>query len=173
MINRSLVTVFIALVTCLSFAKGQDTSQTRSVAVYLVPLGFLEGVALGIQYQLDDQFAVGIKLCSAFLGGKGFILPPSGVGGGVKVSYYFHETGHRRFLNANVVNFEASYLKPLIDKNQRRTYHASEIELTIGHDGIQGVGFGFLWAFGVAFSSATSLPPLVFPALKLGVHYDF
>jgi hypothetical protein len=163
----------MAFLGLFALARGQDSLQTRSVAVYLVPIGFLEGGALGFQYQIDNQFAVGLKLCSAFLGGRSYIFPPAGIGGGVKLSYYFDKTGHRRFLKANAINFEASYLYPKISKSPGRAYHASEVELTIGHDGIEGTGLGFLWAVGLSFSTSTSLPPLFFPALKLGVHYDF
>lgn len=154
-----------------------DSTYMRSVSLFLVlpPFSFLESMALGIQYQLDDRFALGLKASVAYLHGRGHeeFFPPGGVGGGIKVSYYFQKTGQPRFLNVNVINFEASYLSPVIEKTPGRRYHGSEIELTLGHDGLEGRGFGFLWALGAAASFATSLPPLFFPALKLGIHYDF
>lgn len=153
-------------------SSSQQSPDTRTYSIYF-GIGFLEAVALGVQYQINDHFAVGAKFSAYYLSGRGYIVPPSGGGGGIKLSYYFDRVGGNKvLLRANVVNFEASYLVPHINKSSDRSYYGAGIEITVGHDAIKDKGLGFLWAVGGSFSAATSLVPSFFPALKLGLHFD-
>ena len=178
--NYKLSLLIILFITLSIIVKGQDTTQDvqssseiRSFDIYLIPIGYLELLALGAQYQLNEKYSIGLKFCGSFISRHGFILPETGAGAGIKLSYYFYKSGYARALKANVINFEVSLLDPGISKAKGRTYHSAEFEITVGHDGIEGKGFGFLWAVGVALSTTTSLHPLYAPAFKIGVHYDF
>ncbi len=167
------------LLTLLSSARGQASgastprsSDTRTFSVYTA-IGFLEIGAIGAQYQIDDNFGIGVKADGYFLGGPAYILPNGARGGGIKFSYFFDRTGSRNFYGTNAINLEVSYLSPDISKEPGRSYAASGIELTVGHDSIKDKGLGILWATGGSFSCSTGLPPLFFPAFKVGLHMDF
>jgi hypothetical protein len=141
--------------------------DTRTVSVY-AGLGFLELIALGVQYQINDEFALGVKTDVALVAGHD--LPQGGMGGGLKGSYFFSRAGEGTFLSINVLNIEASVL-PSVDLERR---DAISLEATIGHDSIEGRGIGFLWLIGI---SRGGFPgegdrPLIFPAVKIGFHVD-
>jgi hypothetical protein len=142
------------------------SSNTRTVSVY-TGVGFLELLVLGAQYQINERYAIGAKADIVFLGSSS-VLPSAGVGGGIKASYFFDETGSDKFLGFNAVNFEASYLGFGIRPSQ----FARGLELTLGHDSFVGHGFGLFWALGVAYSVSTDHPALFFPAFKIGLHLD-
>jgi hypothetical protein len=110
---RYLVLV-AALIAVASVGRGQgherssvQSLNTRTVSVY-TGLGFLELLALGVQYQINDEFALGVKADVALVAGHD--LPQGGSGGGLKGSYFFSRTGEGSFLSMNVVNVETSYL---------------------------------------------------------------
>ncbi len=146
-------------------------SETRSSVIY-IGLGSTEILAMGYQYQINDEFGLGAKVDVLVLGGPGFFLPNAGVGGGVRASYHFHPTGYDNFLGLNAFNFEASYVHPSISESPGKSYHAGGLELTIGHDAIERNGLGLIWAVGVGVSGSTDLPVLWLPAIKIGLHFN-
>ncbi|MDP2884775.1 MAG: hypothetical protein Q8P51_07130 [Ignavibacteria bacterium] len=157
--------------TTARVARGQSDERspvqrvaTRTVSIY-GGLGFLELIALGVQYQINDEFALGVKADIALVAGHD--LPQGGFGGGFKGSYFFDRSGKGTFLSMNVLNIEASYLAT-------SGGGATSMEATVGHDSIEGRGIGFLWLIGI---SRGGFPgernrALVFPALKIGFHLD-
>lgn len=158
-----LIYPLMAQVSQKSAGSGPDI---RTVSVY-TGIGFLEYLVLGAQYQINDKFSFGVKADAIFLGG-GSGLPNAGIGGGIKASYFFDRDWYDNFLGFNTVNLEASYLGIRSGPNEFGT----GLELTVGHDSIEGCGLGLLWALGAAYSVSTDHPALLFPALKLGIHLD-
>lgn len=153
--------IFIAALAIVAHVgRGQVPEQTRIVSIY-AGIGFLELAALGVQYQINDEFALGVKADAALIAGHD--VPGGGFGGGLKGSYFFRPN----FLSMNVLNVEVSYLASAGGG-------ATSLEATVGHDSIQGRGVGFFWLIGV---SRGGFPgerdrPLIFAAVKIGFHLD-
>jgi hypothetical protein len=99
-------------------------------------------IDLGVGYQINSEFALGMRADMVGLGTGGRDKMPIGSGVGIKGSYYFSRAGEGVFLSTNVVNIEASYLLATSEEGR-------SAELTIGHDSIKGRGFGVLWSKGV------------------------
>jgi hypothetical protein len=136
----------------------------RTVSIY-AGLGFLELAVLGVQYQIDDAFSVGVKAGPALIGGHD--RPGGGFGGGLKGSYFLSRTGEEAFLSINVLNVEAAYLSA-------SGGGALSLEATIGHDAMEGRGIGFLWLIGVGRGGFPEERDraLIFPAVKIGFHVN-
>jgi hypothetical protein len=163
--------LLVALITVAGVGWGQSAEQysaqkpqTRTVSIY-TGLGFLELLAVGVQYQINDEFALGAKADVALVAGHD--VPQGGSGGGLKGSYFFSCTGEGSFLSINVVNVEASYLAT-------SGGGALSLEATIGHESIEGRGVGFLWLIGIARGGFPGERDraLMFPALKIGFPVD-
>jgi hypothetical protein len=126
-------------------------------------------IAFGVQYQINSEFALGFKVDAAILSGSGpgIGLPLAGSGGGIKGSYFLSRAGEGTFLSINVLNFEGSYIRSHGDGG-------TSLELTVGHDSIEGQGIGVLWLIGLARgeSESVSYRSLIFPAVKIGFHVD-
>lgn len=137
---------------------------TRTVSIY-TGLGFLELIAFGVQYQINDAFALGMKADIALVSGHD--RPQGGSGGGFKGSYFFSRNGEETFLSMNVLNIEASYLAT-------SGGGAISLEATIGHDSIEGRRIGFLWLIGICRGGfpGEGDRALIFPAVKIGFHVD-
>ena len=175
MLRSSMFTLlWLSIMLFTSVASQQRTSsdyrlqeqptETRRVSIYS-GVGFLELIALGVQYQIDDEFGLGVKGDIALVAGHD--LPYGGAGGGVKGSYFFSRNGEGSFLSTNVLNAEASYVSTSYGG-------AASLEVTIGHDRIDGRGLGFLWLIGI---SRGGFPgerdrPLFFPTVKIGFHVN-
>ena len=83
--------LFAALIAIGYVGRGQsieqfpDHNQTiRTISIY-TGIGFLELIVLGVQYQINDEFALGVKADAGLVGGHG--LPGGGLGGGFKVEF--------------------------------------------------------------------------------------
>ncbi|MFH0991280.1 MAG: hypothetical protein V1799_14835 [bacterium] len=157
--------------TPASVGRGQNYEQssaqrvaTRTVSIY-TGLGFFELLAFGVQYQINDEFAFGVKAGVALVAGHD--LPQGGAGGGFKGSYFFDRTGKGTLLSLNVLNIEESFLAT-------GKGGATSLEVTIGHDSIEGRGIGFLWLVGISRGgfSGEKDRQLIFPVLKIGLHLD-
>jgi hypothetical protein len=172
LMNMTRYTIlFAALIAIASVGSGQSIEQSpdknqnkRTISIY-TGIGFLELIVLGVQYQINDEFALGVKADAGLVGGHD--RPGGGFGGGFKGSYFFSPNGKGTFLSTNVLNVEVSYLAT-------GEGGATSLEATIGHDSIEGRGIGFLWLIG---SCRGGFPgeknrPLIFPAVKFGFHVD-
>ena len=113
------ITLLTVLIAAVSDGRGQGEEEpsarkldTRTVSIY-AGIGFLELAAFGVQYQINNEIALGAKVDAAILSGSGpgIGLPLSGSGGGIKASYYLSRTGEGTFLSINVLNFEGSYMR--------------------------------------------------------------
>lgn len=159
------------LIVAASIGRGQGDEQspvqrpaTRTVSIY-TGLGFLELAAFGIQYQINDEFGLGVKADVALVAGHD--VPGGGAGGGIKGSYFYNRNGEGTFLSMNVLNIEASYLAT-------GGGGATSLEATVGHDSIVGRGIGFLWLIGISRGGfpGEGNRPLIFLAVKIGFHVD-
>jgi hypothetical protein len=105
---------FVSLIAVARVCSGQSIEQsphqnqnTRTISIY-AGIGFLELIVLGVQYQINDEFAFGVKTDAALVGGHD--RPGGGLGGGFKGSYFFNPNGKGTFVSMNVLNVEVSYL---------------------------------------------------------------
>ena len=168
-IARYLILLAVFLVFA-SVGRAQTEQQvsvqkldTRTVSIY-AGLGGPEFIALGVQYQNNSKFALGVKLDVVLIKGGGDI-PLLGAGGGMKGSCFFSRAGEGTFLSINVVNIEASYLAVLDGDG-------TLVESTIGHDSIEGQGIGILWSIGTALRAYEGGRPSISLAAKIGLHVD-
>jgi hypothetical protein len=159
------------LLVVVSAGRGQSEKQssvqrleTRTVSIY-TGLGYPEIIALGVQYQINDDFALGMKADIVGFGKGGRDEIPVGSGVGIKGSYFFSRTGEGTFLSTNVVNIEGSYLFGFFEEGR-------SAEFTIGHDSIEGRGIGVLWSIGIALGAPAGHPLVIFLAAKIGFHVD-
>ena len=145
------------------------TLEPRTWSIF-TGFGLTEYFVFGGQYQISEKFSLGGKFSITGIGGPGsFVFPASGKGVGVKLAYYFDQSGQRNFLGLNVFNFEAAFLQHGISSKTQ----ALAIEETIGHDSILGEGLGMYFALGAAHVFPTNGFPLHSLTAKVGVCFDF
>jgi hypothetical protein len=169
MARYSVLLVVLFAVASVGRAQSEEQSSvqkpdTRSFSIY-TGLGYPEIIALSVQYQINDKFALGVKAVIADFGKGGRDEIPMGSGVGIKGSYFFSRTGERTFLSTNVVNIESSYLFGFFEEGR-------SAEFTIGHDSIEGRGIGVLWSIGMALGAPAGRPLVIFLAAKIGLHVD-
>jgi len=169
--NRSSI-VIVILLTVANTGRGQGAPQQsgnrpdlRSTSIY-IGMGSPQVMALGVQFQIDEEFALGIVTDMVGFGKGGRDEVPFGMGAGIKVSYFLSRTGEDTFLSVNVVNIEESHAFGLFEEGNLA-------EFAIGHDSIEGGGVGFLWSIGAAFGAPTGQPLVASFAGKIGLHVDW
>jgi hypothetical protein len=137
-------------------------------------MGALEFLSVGFLVQTSDQYSLGLVSSAFILNGRGFMFPNSALGVGVRWSYYFSPDGKDKFLWANAIVVDVQYLLP--NRNSRlitmRNPGGVGFEAVVGRDGVPGAGLGIIWGVGLAGSFHSEVPPLLTPAIRLGLHLD-
>jgi hypothetical protein len=136
-------------------------------------VGALELVGDGFLIQLSDESSLGLA-SSWFVVNSGGFNATATLGVGARYSYYFSRDGKNKFLWANAIVVDAQYLLPTANGQTLSIENPGGIgiEAVVGRDGIVNPGVGIIWGFGLAASFHSEGPPLVFPAIRLGLHVD-
>lgn len=142
--------------------KGTLSHRT---AYFILTVGFADPLALGLGYQLNNNWAIGIKWDGYWLYGGSFV-PNSGGGLGIKLS-------KRTKINyINNLNLELlPFLFSSTDKS-RILFKGFTVELNIGNEQIRSSGIYFIWSVGAVASFARHTPPLYLPNLKIGFNVN-
>ena len=93
---------------------------------------------------------------------------------GMRGSYFFNADGREMFLGVNNATCDLMYLTPYdipADGNRFKPSGVG-IEMTVGHDCVLDSGVGIYWGAGFSLSIHRDAPPMLFPALKCGLHLD-
>ncbi len=147
-------------------------SRTRHVSVFMT-MGALEFLSAGFLVQLSDQYAMGLVTSAFILNGPGYFGPDAALSLGVRWAYYFSRDGKDKFLWANAVIVDCHYLLPQRDRTVTwRNPGGVGLEAVVGRDGVVGPGLGIIWGVGIAASLHHDVAPLLFPAIRLGLHLD-
>lgn len=147
-------------------------APTRHISLF-GSFGFLEFYSVGVSVQIAEGWSVGVVGAGFILGGGG-ILPAFARGYGIRGSYQFSRDGQDNFLWANVLSADVLYLfrERREEKFGLRNPGGIGIELIVGRDCAVGPGIGILWGAGIAAGVHSEVPPLLFPAFRLGLHID-
>lgn len=145
----------------------------RTVSLF-ASVGMPDVASGGMCYQVDERYAVGIAVSGFVLkGGRGVFLR-SATGVGLRAAYYLTPDGRDGFLWGNAIITDVHYLFPA-GKGEAPSWDnpgGLGLELMFGRDAILGSGLGVLWGVGLAACFHSEAPPLLFPALRLGLHVD-
>jgi hypothetical protein len=148
---------------------------SRDVSI-VMSMGYLEFMTLGFLIQMSDQYALGIVASSFVVSERpGFIVPDNAPGVGIRGTYYLSRDGKNTFGGANAISVDAQYLLPPrrdVANWRPNNLGGAGFEIIIGRDGIVDSGIGILWGVGIAGAFYTGDPPLIMPAIRLGLHID-
>lgn len=133
-------------------------SDPRSYYGYAT-IGVIEPLGLGVGYQIDNNWAVGIKLGQYWLSG-GTYIPNGGGGVGLRVSERI------KLWVANNVNYEITSLLA----HSKLTGVA--VDVNLGRESIEK-GVNFIWSLGITGTSAEGSSLLILPNLKIGLVVNF
>lgn len=182
LLKRIILSLFLALAFSSQTAHAQlenlpklppdPATRPRYVSVALT-MGSLEIMSAAVLVQLSEKYSLGLVASAvALYGGRGPFFNATW-GAGVRWSYYFSRDGKGKFLWANVIAVDCQYLLPERDRHiMWRNPGGVGLEAVVGRDGYVGPGLGITWGAGVSMSLHHDVPPLFFPALRLGLHVD-
>ena len=148
------------------FTEDQNDS-IRNVFLY-TGIGLFEVINIGIGYQISHELAFSFKYAGTWIGYSN-ILPSSGDGVGIKISYF-----PKQWI-VNTISAEyISYLNLSVDYDRRinSVTKGNYFELNIGNENIDKSKLKIYWAVGFGLSAAKTVSTLFFPSLKVGINYN-
>lgn len=148
-----------------------ENDSLRSSSIYF-GLGALELINLGVNFQQNEKHSIGLVSNLFVLGGKE--APIVTIGIGIKGVYFFSPNGKENFLWSNMISIDLLYLLKTNRKESNKNKAGGlGIEALIGRDCIIGKGIGLNWGIGIGMGFHGEEGTVVFPAFKLGLHYNF
>ena len=145
---------------------GTLESNSRSCYTYL-SIGVIEPLALGVGFQVNPEWAMGVKWGVYWLSGRSYITPPPGVGVGTRISQRIGTTA------INNINYElaAFYVAGNQYSGSKALIRGGSLDINIGHESYER-GMNFIWSLGVTATTAEGSPLLVLPNLKIGFNVN-
>lgn len=150
----------------------EELKEVRDGYGYLT-IGIADLFGLGLGYQLDDVYSLGIKwgiYWTSSKGGRpegGPAVPNGGAGFGIRFS---------RSLNNNIfnnINFETTFFHTISENNFSDFIKGGAIDVNIGNENHLQNGQNFIWSLGLVSSFANGVSPLFLPNLKIGININF
>ncbi len=128
-------------------------------------VGVIEPFALGVGFQVNPEWAVGVKWGVYWLSGRSYITPPPGVGVGTRISQRIGTTA------INNINYElaAFYVAGNQYSGSKALIRGGVLDINIGHESYEK-GMNFIWSLGVTATTAEGSPLLILPNLKIGIN---
>ena len=126
-------------------------------------------MGVGLGWQINSNFAIGLKWTGYWLSGGTFV-PNSGTGIGIKISEKI------TFGIFNNINYETTFFYRYSDQKPEKSkvlIKGFAVDINIGDENINDNGFNFIWLVGVVVSSAQGSKPLLLPNLKIGFNINF
>lgn len=152
----------------------KDSTKIENREFYsYATIGIIEYYALGIGYQIDENFSVGIKYQSILVetsgGGSatGFVMAGA-TGIGITVSRYF---------SGNLFNSIKLSFTPLFSssefKRSDELFKGSSFECTFNNEKLLSSIFKFYYELGVGVVNVQEKNTLIAPSIKFGMIYNF
>ncbi len=172
-LRYSCLALLIALFCFLHNCRAEVPRDIRTATVYC-GFGPSEVLHAGVSVQLNPQISVGPT--------AGWFLINSHRQGtldvvwalGIRGSYFLNPDGRGMFLGVNNATCDLMYLTPYDIPTDGNRFRPSGIgiEMTVGHDCALDSGVGIYWGAGFSASFHHDVSPMLFPALKVGLHID-
>lgn len=145
-------------------------SNTRN-GYFFITIGLLDIFGFGFGYQINKNYAVGIKWSDYWLSDMGdeglFPFPDNGGGFGVRIS---------RTMNYQIINnlnFEVLLFYTVSHRSYKQFIKGAAFDINIGDESKMKNGFNFIWSVGFVVSCAKGVPTLYMPNLKIGFNINY
>jgi len=152
---------------------GEATEyENRNGYAYLT-IGIADLFGIGIGYQIDEDYAIGLKWGSYWISSEGghpdggIAVPSGGVGFGIRVS----RSINNKIINS--LNFETTLFHSLSYHNRKNFIKGAAFDLNFGNQSKLKNGLNFMWSVGITTSIAKEIPTLFMPNLKIGFTFNF